>query len=186
MKKAGAAVLALLILAALGWRFGPRLAEEALRWLYPRQYSQVVSREAGEFHLEEALVYAVIRAESGFDREARSHAGALGLMQLTEPTFQWMAVEYPPENGGGDMLDVNDNIHCGCALLRRLLDHYASPEVALAAYNAGMGNVDRWLSEPEHSGDGRLLTSIPFPETAAYVKKVTKNWRAYEKLYPSK
>ena len=87
MKKAGAAVLALLILAALGWRFGPRLAEEALRWLYPRQYSQVVSREAGEFHLEEALVYAVIRAESGFDREARSHAGALGLMQLTEPTF---------------------------------------------------------------------------------------------------
>ena len=159
MKKAGAAVLALLILAALGWRFGPRLAEEALRWLYPRQYSQVVSREAGEFHLEEALVYAVIRAESGFDREARSHAGALGLMQLTEPTFQWMAVEYPPENGGGDMLDVNDNIH------------------------AGIGNVDHWLEEGKHSEDGETLSSIPFPETAAYVKKVLRNREVYRRLY---
>ena len=183
MKKAGAAVLALLILAALGWRFGPRLAEEALRWLYPRQYSQVVSREAGEFQLEEALVYAVIRAESGFDREARSHAGALGLMQLTEPTFQWMAVEYPPENGGGDMLDVNDNIHCGCALLRRLLDHYGQLEVALAAYNAGIGNVDHWLEEGKHSEDGETLSSIPFPETAAYVKKVLRNREVYRRLY---
>lgn len=183
MRKAGAVVLATLILGVLGWKFGPMLADQAMRWLYPRQYSQVVSREAQEFALEEELVYAVIRAESGFDREAHSHAGAKGLMQLTEPTFEWMTVEYPPENGGVDMFDVNDNIHCGCALLRRLLDHYGRLEVALAAYNAGIGNVDRWLEEGEHSKDGETLDSIPFPETAAYVKKVLRNRRVYLRLY---
>ncbi len=183
MKKALAAALAVLLAAALGVAFGPRLAGWTMRQMYPRQYSQVVSREAGEFGLEEELVYAVIRAESGFDRKARSRAGAKGLMQLTEPTFQWMAGEYPPENGGLDMFDVNDNIHCGCALLRRLLDHYGQLGVALAAYNAGIGNVDRWLEEGEHSEDGETLDSIPFPETEAYVEKVLKNQRIYRKLY---
>ena len=177
---------AVTVLSAAAALKGPEIGGWILRQLYPRRFSETVGREAREFGLPEGLVYAVIRAESGFDPKARAGAGAMGLMQLTGETFRWMAEEHPPENGGQDPYDTDDNVHCGCALLRRLLDHYASPEVALAAYNAGMGNVDRWLSEPEHSGDGRLLTSIPFPETAAYVKKVTKNWRAYEKLYPSK
>lgn len=182
MKKALAAGAVLLLLIVLGSAFGPRLAGWAMRQLYPRQYSQLVAREAEEFGLEEELVYAVIKAESGFQRDAHSRAGAMGLMQLTEPTFQWMAGEYPPENGGGDMFDANDNIHCGCALLRRLLDHYGELPVALAAYNAGIGNVDRWL-EGEHSRDGETLESIPFPETEAYVEKVLRNREVYRRLY---
>lgn len=173
-----AAVLA--VTAALN---GPRLSGWVLRQLYPRRFSDTVSREAGEFDLPPELVYAVIRAESGFDPKACSRADARGLMQLTLETFLWIAEEHPPENGGLDLYDVDDNVHCGCALLRRLLDHYDVLETALAAYNAGIGNVDRWLSEPEHSADGRTLKDIPFPETAAYVEKVLKNWRVYERLY---
>ena len=175
-----AALAVLAVAAALN---APKISGWALRQMYPCRFSETVGREAEEFGLPPELVYAVIKAESGFDHNARSRAGAMGLMQLTEETFLWMAEEHPPENGGLDRYDVDDNVHCGCALLRRLLDHYAAPEVALAAYNAGIGNVDRWLMEPEHSNDGRTLKSIPFPETAAYVKKVTKNWRVYEKLY---
>lgn len=190
MKKRKGYVLPLLLavvvlLAAIAVLNGQKLSVWVLERMYPRHFSETVSREAREFDLPEGLVYAVIRAESGFDPRACSKADARGLMQLTEQTFMWMAQEHPPENGGLDPYDVDDNVHCGCALLRRLLDHYGLPEVALAAYNAGMGNVDHWLSDPEHSGDGRTLQSIPFPETAAYVKKVTKNWRVYEKLYPS-
>ena len=162
---------------------GPSLARFTLRLLYPRQYAQVVSREAAEFRLEEELVFAVIRAESGFDRRASSRAQAKGLMQLTEGTFLWMAEEYPPENGGQDVFDVNDNVHCGCALLRRLLDHYGDLRLALAAYNAGIGNVDRWLEDPALSPDGVALDRIPFPETAAYVEKVEKYRAVYQKLY---
>lgn len=175
-----AVLAALALIAALN---GPRIGGWAMRQLYPRRFAETVSREAREFGLPEELVYAVIRAESGFDPKARSRAGARGLMQLTDETFQWMAGEHPPENGGLSSYDPEDNVHCGCALLRRLLDHYSLPETALAAYNAGIGNVDRWLSDPEHSDDGRTLKSIPFPETAAYVERVTKNWRVYEKLY---
>lgn len=163
---------------------GPKLSGWVLRQMYPQRFSGTVSREAREFELPEGLVYAIIRAESGFDPNACSRADARGLMQLTEQTFIWMVQEHPPENGGLDRYDVDDNVHCGCALLRRLLDHYAEPETALAAYNAGIGNVDRWLLDPESSEDGRTLKDIPFPETAAYVEKVMNNWRIYEKLYP--
>lgn len=168
------------LIAALN---APRIGGWAMRQLYPRRFAETVSREAGEFGLPEELVYAVIRAESGFDPNACSRAGARGLMQLTDETFQWMAGEHPPENGGLSSYDPEDNVHCGCALLRRLLDHYSLPETALAAYNAGIGSVDRWLADPAHSQDGRTLTSIPYPETAAYVERVTKNWRVYEELY---
>lgn len=184
MRKLCIAGLVLLVLSLGAVAAGPRLAGWVMVRIYPRDYSQVVAQEAREFGLEEELVYAVIKTESGFDHRATSRAQARGLMQLTEETFRWMAEEYPPENGGGDMFDVNDNIHCGCALLRRLLDHYnGSMEVALAAYNAGIGNVDRWLEEGEHSKDGETLHSIPFPETAAYVKKVLKSREIYVRLY---
>lgn len=181
MKKASArlgvvAVLAAVILTAM-------LAGPVMRWLYPRHFAGVVSREAEEFGLEEELVYAVIRAESGFDKKASSRAQAKGLMQLTDPTFRWMAEEFPPENGGADVFDVNDNIHCGCALLRLLLDHYGSLPVALAAYNAGMGNVDRWLNDVDLSPDGKGLEKIPFPETAAYVERVERFRGMYRRLY---
>lgn len=177
-----AAVL-LLAVAALAIFAGPDLADRAMRMLYPKPFAEIVQREAAEFRLDEDLIYAVMKAESGFDEKAESHAAAHGLMQLTQSTFDWMADRYPPENGGGDIFDPADNIHCGSALLRVLLDHYGSLDVALAAYNAGMGNVSGWLEEEKYSADGASLHTIPYPETEAYVKKVKKNIQAYQKLY---
>ncbi len=185
MKKAYLLVFVVLALALACIAFGPPITDLAMRQLYPQRFQEVVAREAGEFGLDTELIFAVIKAESGFDPKASSRAQAKGLMQLTEETFDWMAGEHPPENGGGDVYDINDNIHCGCALLRRLLDHYdGNLKVALAAYNAGIGNVDRWLEEREHSANGETLDDIPFPETEAYVLKVVKNLGIYRKLYP--
>lgn len=183
MKKGLIFCIAIACTLALGALVGPSLADWALHLLYPRPYPELVAREAAEFQLEEELIYAVMKTESGFDERACSRAGAQGLMQLTPATFQWMAGQSPPENGGADPYDPGDNLHCACALLRRLLDHYGSLEVALAAYNAGMGNVSGWLAEGDYSHDGQSLHTIPFPETAAYVEKVQHRYEMYRKLY---
>ena len=83
---AGLLLAGVLVLAAVA--FGPRLVEEGMKLLYPRPYRDLVQREAAEFGLEEELVYGVIKAESGFDEDAQSHAGAHGLMQLTQETLR--------------------------------------------------------------------------------------------------
>lgn len=184
MRKGGLALTAaLLVVALLGIFAGPSLVKTGWRLLYPRPYEELVGREAREFSLNQSLIYAVMRTESGFESDAESHAGAKGLMQLTPATFQWISSLYPPENGGEDVLDPEDNIHCGCALLRLLLDQYGSLDVALCAYNAGMGNVASWLEQEKYSTDGESLHTIPYPETDSYVKKVKKAMENYEKLY---
>ncbi len=173
-----------LLLAAAGFFVGPGLVEwTEKKLLYPKPYGELVEREAGEFGLDAHLIYAVMKTESGFDKDAESRAGAMGLMQLTPQTFQWISSLYPPENGGGNILDPGDNIHCGCALLRLLLDQYGSLDVALCAYNAGMGNVSGWLSQEQYSSDGESLHTIPYPETDSYVKKAKQAMERYEKLY---
>ncbi len=185
MKRKGCFTLAavLLVVSLLGIAVGPAWIEHGMKLLYPKPYGELVQREAGEFGLDENLIYAVIRTESGFDEDAASRAGARGLMQLTPATFEWISSLYPPENGGKSVTDPGDNIHCGCALLRLLLNQYGSLEVALCAYNAGMGNVSGWLGEKRYSHDGQSLHTIPYPETDQYVKKVKAAMERYEKLY---
>lgn len=184
MKRWGIVLTAvLLIVAVLGIFAGPRLAEHGMKLLYPRPYGEIVGREAAEFDLDMDLVYAVIRTESRFREKAESRAGAKGLMQLTPATFQWIGSLHPPENGGEDVFDPSDNIHCGCALLRLLLDQYGSLDVALCAYNAGMGNVSEWLKKEQYSHDGESLHTIPYPETDNYVKRVKKAMERYKQLY---
>lgn len=177
------AVVIVLVVALLGIFAAPSLVENFMKLLYPRTYGELVEREAAEFSLDSDLIYAVIKTESGFDEDAQSHAGAMGLMQLTPATFEWISSLYPPENSEGDVLDPAVNIHCGCALLRLLLDQYGSLDVALCAYNAGMGNVSGWLSGGQYSSDGENLHTIPYPETDSYVKKVKKAMERYQKLY---
>lgn len=164
--------------------FGPTLVDKVMHMLYPKPYEEFVSREAAEFELDENLIYAVMKAESGFDENARSHADAHGLMQLTESTFHWIASMYPPENGGTDLFDPSDNIHCASALLRLLLNEYdQNLDVAICAYNAGMGNVAGWLSGGKYSHDGINLHTIPYPETRAYLSRVKEYYATYKKLY---
>lgn len=176
-------VVLVVVLAAVVVLFGPRLLEAGMKFLFPRSYSDLVEQEAAEFDLDPDLVYAVIKTESGFDPEARSSADAMGLMQLTQETFDWIASLYPLENSSAGVYDPQANLHCGCALLRLLLDQYGSVDVALAAYNAGMGNVSEWLESGDYSHDGETLHTIPYPETDAYVKKVRRAYEIYQKLY---
>ena len=147
---------------------------------YPLRHVDIIRRHAAEFNLEPELVCAVIHAESRFRENAVSRAGASGLMQIMEDTANWIA----PSSGlddfdYGQILDPEINIRLGSYYLSSLLAQFGNLEAALSAYNAGRGNVDRWLGNPEYSSDGKTLDRIPFAETSEYVRRVLDNQRIY-------
>ena len=149
-----------------------------IEYLFPRSFSSYVERYSQKYDVDKNLVYAVIKAESNFNREAVSGKGAKGLMQLTEETADWCAQEIGIKDY--DILNVATNIEIGTYYLSYLLDRCGGNEQnAIAAYNAGHGNVEKWLKNPEYSKNGKTLTAIPFKETEKYVKKV----EFYKKIY---
>ena len=186
-KKVLCALLAVVLVVVVG-SFGVRFAKQKLDYaLYPRTYAQQVEQQAQGAGLDPNLVFAVIRQESGFDADAVSHAGAMGLMQIMPDTFSWLQTKLDEEDGRvyteEDLLDPEVNIRFGCLLLSLLTDRYADLRTALAAYNAGMGNVDNWLQDSAYSSDGRTLSDIQIEETREYTEKVLRNYQEYQALY---
>jgi soluble lytic murein transglycosylase len=147
------------------------------RLRYPLAYDSIVRGHAENYRLDSALVAAVIYQESKFDAEARSDAGAVGLMQLQPETAKGIALRT-----GGSRFRVEDltnpeiNVRYGSWYLRHLLDKYDDEQLALAAFNAGQGNVDGWRRE----GKG-----IAFAETRHYVDRVQELRGIYRDAYAS-
>lgn len=156
-----------------------------LRAAYPQKYTDIVEKSASESGVDKNLVFAVVRTESSFNPEARSQIGALGLMQLTPPTFEW-AMDKTPEKENyseEDLYKPSVNIRYGTIVLAAFIKEFGNEETALAAYNAGRTNVKKWLTDSQHSKDGKTLSFIPFAETRDYVKKVEDSKRIYTYLY---
>lgn len=150
----------------------------------PLEYQDIIRDNAVADHLDPALVAAVIDAETKFDPRTSS-AGAEGLMQIEPATAEFLA-----RRSGGTAFRVADlgtpavNIAYGCYYLRYLLDEYGGNRVkALAAYNGGETNVDRWVAEARADRHAFGVGDIPFPETRAYVEKVLSSQRAYRSTY---
>ena len=160
---AAAAIAVLVLAGAAVWvlQTSPPWFE---RLRYPLHYSALVRERARAEGIDPALLAAVIYQESKFRARARSRSGAIGLMQLTPSTAKGIAVR----TGGrafrvSDLTDPAINIRYGSWYLHDLYEKYGSLQLALAAYNAGQGNVDRWRA----AGLG-----IQYPETRAYVERV--------------
>lgn len=149
--------------------------------LYPTKYIEYVDKYSAEYNLEKTVVFAVIKAESGFNENNRSKTGARGLMQIMPETGEWAAGIIEIESYSDDMLyDPDMNIRIGCWYLRYLLDMYDDNlSTALAAYNAGCGTVNKWLKDEKYSLDGETLDNVPYAETDGYVFKTLKYNDAY-------
>lgn len=159
------------------------LFSAVLRSARERRYIKLAARFADQFEIPLALVLAVIRTESDFHPDAVSAAGAKGLMQLMPETFAYLRDERFGESlADSDIFDPEVNIRYGCYYLAYLFDRFDDWRTALAAYNAGESRVAEWLEDPEISPDGHLK-HIPFEETAAYIKKVTRAFDEYTKKY---
>jgi soluble lytic murein transglycosylase len=182
-------IAALVFVAVLGF-FGigsvSPLFQKALRdFTLPLRDSAIIKQQAASKQLDPALVAAVIYAETGFDART-STAGAEGLMQIEPATAEALA-----HQSGGTAFHVSDlgtpavNIAYGSYYLRELLNNFHGDEIAaLAAYNGGEGNVDRWISRAHHAGHAFGIGDIPFPATRAYVSKVLRAETEYRQKYP--
>ena len=176
-------VIVVLIIAILFVLFKDKL----LKMLYPKTYSEIVSVYAEEYDVEENLIYAVIKAESNFDSSAVSNRDAIGLMQIVEETAVDVAkknnIEINTENIEEEILDIDNNINIGTKYLSTLLTQYGNIEVALAAYNAGIGTVNNWIEKQVIKADGSDIENIPYKETNNYVRKILRDYRIYNELY---
>lgn len=154
-------------------------------FLFPVKYADLVIKYSEKYNLDAYLVFSIIRVESKFNPQATSHKGAKGLMQITDQTGEWGAKEIGIENYYSDRLyEPEINIQIGCWYIRKLINQYKNNlETSLAAYNAGSGNVSKWLENEKYSRDSEKLHFIPFKETREYVKKVVKSRKYYEFLY---
>jgi soluble lytic murein transglycosylase len=144
----------------------------------PLHHEDVIRQQANEKGVDAALIAAVIYSESKFSDQTSS-AGARGLMQITPE-----AAKYIEKQSGGttfklsDLSDPELNIRYGTFLLHELLERYDGDEAAaLAAYNAGPGNADKW------GGADLSVADIPFPETRAYVEEVLEKRDEYRRKY---
>lgn len=157
-----------------------------LKTLYPMGYGDFVEKYAQENNLENYFVYAVIECESGYDEKAVSSVGARGLMQIMPETFLWLSEKRKETVSEETLFDAETNIKYGCYFYGILMERYGNEATALAAYHAGMGNVDKWLKDENCSADGKSLYNIPFESTKNYVNKVLKTKNIYKKLYQGK
>jgi soluble lytic murein transglycosylase len=161
------------------------LARKAVNELsLPLAYTDVIRDQAAEKHLDAALIAAVIYAETKFDPRASS-VGALGPMQIMPRTAAYLA-----RRSGATTFTTADlntprvNIAYGAYYLRYLLDHYSgNTMLALAAYNGGVANVDRWAADARAHGEPLTADEIPFPETRDYVARVLHAQREYRRKY---
>ena len=152
---------------------------------YPIKYAETVENAAKTYGISSSLVYAVIHTESHFDPDAVSSAEAMGLMQLTDDTYQW-ALQRTNQEDTYDpqvLFIPEENIRWGVVVLSLLSEQFTDTETLLAAYNAGQGHVREWLSDPAYSADGKTLHTIPYAETEEYIKRVLNARKQYKNLY---
>ncbi|MEB3220499.1 MAG: lytic transglycosylase domain-containing protein [Candidatus Sericytochromatia bacterium] len=148
------------------------------RLFYPLAYRAEIEQQARAFGLDPLFVAAVIRQESGFKPQARSAAGAMGLMQLMPATARWAAPQMGMRGFRDDqLLEPAVNIRIGCWYLNYLFQRFRDPAKVLAAYNGGEGNVKFWGTlQGEH-------LAWAYPETQTYVTQCLRAYRRYHELY---
>lgn len=152
---------------------------------FPIGYTDYIYKYSLENGLDPYCVAAIINVESKYNKDAVSIKDARGLMQITNQTGKWGADELGMEGFTNDMLfDPEVNIRIGTWYLNQLKKEFNdNKDLVLAAYNAGSGNVSKWLKDERYSQDGESLYKIPFEETDKYLDKVNFSYQAYKSLY---
>lgn len=184
-RRAFARIATLVVVVALAVAVASVLHMAASNLALPLSDARIIREQAAEERLDPALIAAVIYAETKFDPR-QSSAGAEGLMQILPATAYYLA-----HLSGGvsftarDLADPSVNVAYGSYYLRYLLNHYDGNEMlAVAAYNGGLTNVDRWVARAQAQGHRLSAREIPFSQTRKYVQRVLGAERAYRETYP--
>jgi soluble lytic murein transglycosylase len=176
-------VFALLLVAFLVFLFANStfLAKK----LYPIHYEQEIRESAANYDIDPFLIAAIIRVESNYELGRESKKGAIGVMQIMPDTAEWIVdAGGHPKHTLDELHLVDVNINLGSWYIAWLLKQYKGNQLyAVAAYNAGQGNVNKWRLNETWDGTMEHIDRIPFGETRHYVQRVMYYWRKYHKLY---
>lgn len=152
---------------------------------YPIGYKNIIVEYSNKYSINPYLVATIINIESKYDKNAISKKEAKGLMQIGPQTGKWASEVLEIDNYNEDMLfDPETNIRIGTWYLDTLFKEFDGDlELVLAAYNAGSGNVKKWINDERYNSDGQGLTTIPFKETEDYIIKVKSTYKIYSRVY---
>ncbi len=177
--------LVLAVLAVIGCFAVHAGVQHFYRQNYPVHYRDTILKYAAEYEVDPLFILAVMKTESDFNPNAVSEADARGLMQIAETTFDWIKDKLNDETSVfSDMYTPEINIRYGTFFLHYLYQEFESLELAAAAYHAGRGAVNDWLTDSTLSSDGETLHKIPSSVTAHYVNKVMNAYDKYCSIYP--
>ena len=177
------ALILILVLLLTAFLLRPTLERTWMEHRFPLEYESLIFYYSSLHDLDPFLVMGVIRAESSFRSHVTSPVGASGLMQIMPTTGEWLAERMGISFEIDDLFNPAYNIRMGTYYLRLLIGMFGYLDTALAAYNAGMGNVSNWLDDTRYSADGATLHTIPFAETREYVERVNRYTEIYRELY---
>ena len=151
--------------------------------IYRTDYYEYVDKYAKQYDVDPYLIFAIIKAESNFNEYAISNKGAQGLMQLMYSTAEEIANKSNIDINEQNILQPDININIGTKYISMLIQKYQNINLALAAYNAGSGNVDNWINDGILLKDGSNIENIPFVETNQYVRKILRDYKIYQQIY---
>lgn len=150
---------------------------------YPRAYEPLVVKHCSENALPTPVAWGVMREESSFIADVRSHSNAIGLMQLIVPTARWVAAGTSLPSDEGALKRPEVNVELGTRLLGKLRATHKHPALAIGAYNGGGGAVERWVSGRTTEELDLFVELVPYDETRNYIKRVLSSQAAYAYLY---
>ncbi len=164
--------------------FAMNLPSSQKKILYPFPYREQVEKNSARYSVDRFLAISVMKVESNFAENAQSHSGAVGLMQIMPETADWIA--YCLEESAPDLRNHETNIRYGIWYLAELeAEFFGNDVLALAAYNAGRGNVHQWIEENGWRQNFSDVDAIPYAETRDYVRRVLQCREKYSQLYGS-
>ncbi len=160
------------------------IENKILIYLYPKKYEKYVYLYSKELNIDPMITFAIIKTESNFKENTISKSGAIGLMQLMESTAKEQANKLNIEYSKEMLYSPENNIKLGLYYFNTLLSYFNNNyTLAFVAYNAGIGNTKKWISEGILTEEGEGTQNIPYLETNMYVRKVIRNYKIYKDLY---
>ncbi len=162
-----------------------KVQKVVLKKVYKTEYIEYVKKYATEYEVDPLMIFAIIKAESNFNRNVVSKSGAIGLMQLMDTTAEelcnQMDIFYVKKTS---LYQPELNIQLGTKYFSNLMKEFNNNYLlALTAYNAGIGNVKKWIEQGVIQADGSDIENIPFKETNNYVRKIVRDYKIYQDLY---
>lgn len=152
--------------------------------VYKTEYLSIIGEECQKYNIDRYEILSIIKAESNFKSDAVSPKNAVGLMQLTLDTANWCASQLGIEDMEiSDLYVPEINIMLGVYYYSYLKERYRDFDTTLAAYNAGMGNVNKWLEDSKYSDNNETINTTPYQETNRYITKINNNLKIYRFLY---